>query len=117
MMEDLLHGDEEAVWGDKAYANEGRKDEFERRGGKWCVSKKASRGQSLSKKEKEQNRRFSQTGARVEHPFHVVKCHCGHRKVRYRGIYKNAAQLFTLFALTNIYLVRKKLLYPQPRCA
>ena len=117
VMDDLLHGDEEEIYGDKAYANQDRKAEFEERGVKWCVSKKASRGQSLSKKDRERNRRMSRTRARCEHPFHVIKCLFGYRKVRYRGIYKNAAQIFTLFALTNIYMVRKKLLYPQPRCA
>lgn len=113
IMDDLLHGDEAAVYGDKAYANEARKAEFEERGVKWCVSKKAGRGQTLSKKDKERNRRMSKTRARGEHPFHVVKCLWGHRKVRYRGIDKNASQLFTLFMLTNLYLLRDKLLYPQ----
>lgn len=117
VMEDLLHGEEEAVWGDKAYADETKKTEFEERGVKWCVSKKANRGQTLSAKDKERNRRLSKTRARGEHPFHVVKCLWGHTKVRYRGINKNAAQLFTLFGLANLYLVRKKLLYPQVECA
>lgn len=117
VMEDLLHGDEEAIWGDKAYAGETRKTEFEERGVRWCVSKKAARGQTLSQKEKNHNRRLSKTRARGEHPFHVIKCLWGHEKVRYRGIAKNAAQLFTLFSLANLYLVRKKLLYPQVKCA
>ena len=80
------------------------------------MSKKAARGQTLSQKEKERNRRMSKTRARGEHPYHVVKCLWGHTKTRYRGIYKNAAQLFTLFGLANLYLVRKKLLYPQDSC-
>jgi IS5 family transposase len=117
VMEDLLHGDEQEVYGDKAYADENRKEEFEKRGVKWCVSRKANRGRKLSRKDKERNRRMSKTRARVEHPFHVIKCLFGYRKVRYRGIYKNAAQLFTLFSLANIFLVRRKLLYPQPGCA
>ena len=117
VMEDLLHGDEQAVWGDKAYANEGKRNKFEERGVKWCVSKKAVRGTSLSKKDQRRNRRQNKTRAKCEHPFHVVKCLWGHTKVRYRGIAKNAAQLFTLFSLANLYMVRKKLLYPQARCA
>ena len=39
--------------------------------------------------------------ARVEHPFRVLKRQFGYMKVRYRGIAKNAAQLNTLFALSN----------------
>ena len=33
----------------------------------------------------------------------------GHVKVRYRGLAKNTAQLHTLFALANLWLVRRKL--------
>jgi IS5 family transposase len=48
--------------------------------------------------------------ARVEHPFRVVKRQFGHVKVRYRGLAKNTAQLHTLFALVNLWLVRRKLI-------
>lgn len=48
--------------------------------------------------------------ARVEHPFRVLKRQFGHAKVRYRGLAKNTAQLHTLFALANLWLVRRKLL-------
>ena len=47
--------------------------------------------------------------AKVDHVFRVVKCQFGDRKVRYRGIEKNAAQLFALFALANIFLARSRL--------
>ena len=48
--------------------------------------------------------------AKVEHPFRVIKRQFGHVKTRYRGLAKNRAQLFTLFALGNLFLVRKKLM-------
>ncbi|MBQ0929005.1 IS5 family transposase [Ideonella alba] len=51
--------------------------------------------------------------ARVEHPFRVVKRQFGHIKVRYRGLAKNTAQLHTLFALANLWLVRRKLMGAQ----
>ena len=47
--------------------------------------------------------------ALVEHPFHVIKNLFRHRKVRYRGIEKNTAQLYTLFGLANLVLSRRKL--------
>ena len=47
--------------------------------------------------------------AKVEHPFHVVKNIFQHKKVRYKGVAKNDAQLHTLFALSNLYMVRGKL--------
>ena len=46
----------------------------------------------------------------VEHPFHIVKNIFRHRKVRYRGLEKNTSQLRVLFALANLYLVRRELL-------
>ena len=47
--------------------------------------------------------------AKVEHPFRVIKRQFGHVKVRYRGLGKNTAQLHTLFALANLWMVRKRL--------
>ena len=47
--------------------------------------------------------------AKVEHPFRVIKRQFGFVKVRYRGLKKNTAQLFTLFALSNLWMVRGKL--------
>lgn len=48
--------------------------------------------------------------ARVEHPFRILKRQFGYVKTRYRGLVKNRAQLFTLFALGNLFLVRSRLL-------
>ncbi len=47
--------------------------------------------------------------AKVEHPFRVIKRQFGHVKVRYRGLAKNVAQLDTLFALANLWIMRAKL--------
>ena len=47
--------------------------------------------------------------AKVEHPFRVIKRQFGHVKVRYRGLAKNTAQLKTLFALSNLWMVRRAL--------
>jgi IS5 family transposase len=48
--------------------------------------------------------------AKVEHPFRVIKCQFGYRKTRYRGLVKNTAQLTTLFALSNLWMVRKRII-------
>jgi IS5 family transposase len=47
--------------------------------------------------------------AKVEHPFHVVKNLFKMRKVRYRGLAKNTAQLTTLFGMANLVLVKRRL--------
>ena len=48
--------------------------------------------------------------AKVEHPFRVIQRQFGFVKVRYRGLKKNTAQLTTLFALSNLWMVRGKLM-------
>ena len=48
--------------------------------------------------------------AKVEHPFRVIKCQFGHRKTRYRGLAKNTSQLLVMFALSNLWMVRKRIL-------
>jgi len=53
---------------------------------------------------------LQQRRSRVEHPFRVIKRQFGHVKTRDRGLAKNRAQLFTLFALGNLFLVRRWLM-------
>ena len=46
----------------------------------------------------------------ITHPFRVVKRQFGHWKVRYRGLMKNTQQMTTLFALSNLWMARHRLL-------
>ena len=48
--------------------------------------------------------------AKVEHPFRVIKRQFGQLKVRYRGLMKNTRQLHTLFALSNLWMARQRIL-------
>ena len=48
--------------------------------------------------------------AKVAHPFWIIKRQFGFVKVRYRGLKKNTAQLFTLFALLSLWVVRGNLM-------
>ena len=52
----------------------------------------------------------------MEHTFHVIKRLWGFNKVRYRGLMKNTARLYTSFALANLYLLRRRLLPAQWSC-
>ncbi|KPB73332.1 ISPssy transposase [Pseudomonas syringae pv. maculicola] len=52
----------------------------------------------------------TQVRAKVEHPFRVIKRQFGYTKVRFRGLAKNNAQQTTMFALSNLWMVRKRLL-------
>lgn len=110
VMDDLLHGEETVVYGDKAYADEVKKMEYKERGIEWRISRKGKRGHLLSEGDREWNHTHNRIRAKGEHAFLVVKCLWNYRKVRYKGLAKNAAQVFSLFALANLYLVRKELL-------
>ena len=91
--------------GDKGYASDERKRSAEKAGVKWAV--KAQPGRKLTVQQRARNHRFGKVRAKVEHVFRVVKCQFGYRKVRYRGIAKNGAQVFSLLALANLYLARR----------
>lgn len=110
VMDELLHGDEQSIYGDSAYSGETRKTGYEAKGVKWCVNRKGCRHYLLNPEDAEYNHMQSQTRAKVEHAFRVVKHLWGYQKVRYKGLFKNAAQVFTLFALANLYLARHDLL-------
>lgn len=113
VLDDLLHGEEQVIYGDKAYANRDRQTEFEANDVTWRINRKAKRGKKLNAADKAFNRKSNRTRARVEHAFGVVKNLWGYRKVRYKGIAKNAAQVFTLFALANLYMARHELMALQ----
>ncbi|RJE82000.1 IS5 family transposase [Paracoccus onubensis] len=108
--DELLHGEESSVWADKAYVSAERAARFEEQGKVWGVMRKAARGGKLHPTDERINRIIAKVRARVEHPFRVIKRQFGYVKTRYRGLAKNRAQLFTLFALGNLFLIRRKLM-------
>jgi IS5 family transposase len=114
-MSKLLHGHEREVFGDQAYWNEAHRHSALAAGIRYRINRRPAR-RPLSDYHRYINRRRSAARARVEHTFHVVKRLWGFNKVRYRGLAKNTARLFTTFALANLYLLRRRLLSPQGRC-
>ena len=111
LMSKLLHGDEREVFGDQAYWNESHRQSALAAGIRYRINRRPPRGKPLSKYQRFINRRRSAARARVEHAFHVVKRLWGFGKVRYRGLAKNTARLYTAFALTNLYILRHRLLW------
>lgn len=113
----LLHGQEKKAHADAGYIGVEKREEIASRHPniQWYVAAKRGKVKALAEgKLKDLTRLFervkAQVRARVEHPFHVVKNLFGHRKVRYRGLAKNTAQLLSLFALANLFLARRSLL-------
>ncbi len=112
----LLHGEESALYGDRAYWSEAARQHYEAVGVRFRVNKRGAPKHPVSAAWKAINRARSRIRARGEHAFHVVKRLWGYSKVRYRGLAKNAAQAFTLFALANLYLLRHRLRPLSTQC-
>ena len=110
----LLHGQETDVFADAGYTGADKRPEFEDCDVTWNIAIKRSIIKALPKGLRDLaepvERALSQVRAWVEHPFHIVKNRFRHKKLRYRGLVKNTAQLHTLFALANLVIVKKALL-------
>jgi len=115
---ELLHGQEENAFGDAGYQGVDQRAEVQEKHGKvtWHVAMRPGKRRTLDKHTdvgKIMDRLETLKAgvrAKVEHPFRVIKRQFGHMKVRYRGLAKNTAQLYTLFALSNLWMVRGQLL-------
>jgi transposase, IS5 family len=114
----LLHGEEQDVFGDAGYTGADKRPELEDREVSWNIAITRSIITALPKGLRELaepvERALSRVRAVVEHPFHIVKNLFRHRKLRYRGLKKNTAQLHTLFALANLMIAKKPLLVQSP---
>ena len=112
----LLHGEEKELLGDQAYWSEFHRQCAKEAGVRYRVNRRGNHSHPLTEWQKSINRARSKVRARGEHAFHVVKRLWGFSKVRYRGLAKNTARLFTAFALANLYLLRRRLLPPGETC-
>ena len=111
----LLHGQESTVFADSGYRGAHKRPDA-KPGVTWQIAVRpsdrkrlkasAALGEILDQIEKLK----ASIRAKVEHPFRVIKRQFGHTKVRYRGLFKNTAQLKTLFALSNLWMARARLM-------
>ena len=109
----LLHGDESDAFGDAGYQGAAKREDAGLN--QWHVAMRPGKRRALDLSRKshalvdEIERTKASIRAKVEHPFRVIKQQFGFAKVRYRGLAKNTAQLTTLFALSNLWMVRHRL--------
>jgi IS5 family transposase len=110
----LLHGQETDVFADAGYTGADKRPELAGREVSWNIAIKRSIIKALPKPLRDLaepvERALAQVRAWVEHPFHIIKNLFRHKRLRYRGLAKNTAQLHTLFALANLVIVKKALL-------
>jgi IS5 family transposase len=110
----LLHGEEEAAFGDAGYQGVHKRPEAA--GPAWHVAMRPGLRRKLNPFIEPEfiaeqfERAKASVRAKVEHPFRVLKRQFGYTKVRYRGLKKNTAQVVTLFALSNLWMARRRLM-------
>jgi IS5 family transposase len=115
----LLHGQETDVYGDAGYQGADKRPDT-KASHKWHVAMRPGKRKKLDKDNNPIDALIDQVEkikasirAKVEHPFRVIKRQFGFAKVRYRGLKKNTLQIKTLFALSNLWMVRHKLMAGQ----
>jgi IS5 family transposase len=112
----LVHGEETDVFADAGYQGAAKRNEVQGIDANWHVAMRPGKRRALDKDSPlgavldQLERVKARIRAKVEHPFRVIKRQFGHVKVRYRGLAKNTAQLHTLFALSNLWMVRRRLM-------
>lgn len=115
----LLHGDENVICADAGYTGVEKRTEHEGRPVIWQIAARRSTYKHLSKRSvlykarRKIKKVKAQARAKIEHSFRVIKRQFGYVKTRFRGLAKNTAQLTTLFALSNLWMVRRQSL-PAP---
>jgi IS5 family transposase len=116
-MHHLLHGQEKRGQGDSGYTGVEKRAEIQAKFPQvvWQIAAKRGRIKAMAEGPRKEvakalEKAKAQLRAYVEHPFHVVKNLFRHRKVRYRGLAKNTAQLHSLFALANLVIAKPALI-------
>ncbi len=109
----LLHGEERLVFADAGYQGIEKRPE-KRTNATWHVAMgpgklKALQDTPVGRLDRQIERLKASVRAKVEHPFHIIKNRFGLRKLRYRGLAKNTAQLLTLLGLANLMIAKRRL--------
>jgi IS5 family transposase len=107
----LLHGRETRVWGDQGYAGQTEVIRARAPRAKDFTNRRCRFKGRVNEVEQAKNQTKSRVRAKVEHAFGVIKRVFGFQKVCYRGLAKNLHRLEVTAALTNLFLVRRRLLH------
>jgi IS5 family transposase len=112
-----IHGDERLIYGDAGHIGIEKRDDFQDCQAEFRIAMKPGQRRVLPETPEGRLLDLIETAkahfrAKVEHPFRVIKCQFGFRKIFYRGICKNDLKLKLLCALTNLWMVRERI--PDP---
>jgi len=111
----LLQGKQKTAHRDAGYTGVAKRREHDGRTVKWHIAERRSTTKKrpegrLKRLNEELETLQARFRARVEHPFRVLKRQFGYTSVHYRGTAKNAAQVLTLFALSNLWMMLRRTL-------
>jgi IS5 family transposase len=101
--ENLLSGDEQAVFGDSAYGNKADKRKARKQEVYYGMLDKATRSKKLSASQKKRNTKKSKIRNQVEHPFAYIKEKLGYKKAVAKNIARNALRFDFNCMLYNIF--------------
>ena len=96
----LIKGDERAIYADKAYDSHVRSARLKAARIKNRIMRRGNKHHALSARQQQRNRLIAPIRAGVETVFALWKRSYGYRRVRYFGLVRNATQL-TLLALAS----------------
>jgi len=107
----LIRDDDNVVYGDSGYIGLEKRLEIQEDAQKHAIDYRINRRPGrISKKPESAGKnwdsyienRKSSVRCKVEHPFRIVKCIFGYRKVAYRGLEKNLNRFYMLFGSANL---------------
>ena len=111
---ELLHGQEDVVYGDAGYQGLKRRSEMENKTVECRIGMRPGQRRKLSDSPDDQLQEWCEHAkahvrAKVEHAFRIMKRQFGFEKTRLRGIGKNQSKVLILAALTNLFMVRNQI--------
>ena len=109
MFPEMVLGDEDAVFADKAYDQDCRRSEMRRRGIFCGILAQARKRRPLNDKQRRRNRRFSRIRAAIERVIGSLKWHYGLARFPYVGHTRNHCHLVLVAICFNL----KKMLVLQ----
>ncbi len=90
LKEELLSGDERAIFADSAYSKNDDKREARKKGIYYGILDKGTRRKKLSASQKKTNKKKSKVRSAVEHPFSYIKEKLGYKKTTAKTLERNS---------------------------
>lgn len=100
--DEMIQWDEWAVYADKAYDSEARREELKANKIWLCIHHKARRNAPLTQAQERANKRYTKIRAAVERPFAWWKTQFNFKRCRYVGLAKNTTHVYLLAFAYNL---------------